>query len=405
MRKIVIIFFFITFLITQPLFSQNNNLNMSIGSNSTSGNTLESYQNLKSHNEHNIYFNLGYSKGNLSSQLYLNFDENNKFSLDNSFTNYRLGIANFNIGKINRVWSFSEQSSLILSSNARPLKAISIKLENKFDTQWLSSNANWSVEIINGETKNSYNGKNSMFLGKRLILTPMKNLHFEFLQSSQWGGENKNINSSLIRALTFGDTNIGRNSEINKMAGFGVSYLISKNENSFRMYGQAIGEDEAGNLPSCYSWMAGLELIISKLKFPTTVAIEAIDTRVDTTLNGFCGPNTMYNNAYYNYINYNTVLGVPIDTEGTSIEFFGKSKINKNLNINYSAKLLTINNNDYLSHRLSSERNSGSVATVGMNWKKNNLKIGGNIIFQNLSLDKAKVKNGATLKLTSSISF
>ena len=37
----------------------------------------------------------------------------------------------------------------------------------------------------------------------------------------------------------------------------------------------------------------------------------------------------MYNNDVYDYINYDTVLGVPIDTEGTSLEFFGQSQINK----------------------------------------------------------------------------
>ena len=55
--------------------------------------------------------------------------------------------------------------------------------------------------------------------------------------------------------------------------------------------------------------MAGLELTAPEMKFPTTVSIEAIDTRVKTTEHGYCGPNTMYNNSVYDYINYDTVLG------------------------------------------------------------------------------------------------
>ena len=50
----------------------------------------------------------------------------------------------------------------------------------------------------------------------------------------------------------------------------------------------------------------------------------------------------MYNNSVYDYINYDTVLGVPIDTEGTSLELFGQSQVNKNLDINYSTKFLSI---------------------------------------------------------------
>ena len=43
------------------------------------------------------------------------------------------------------------------------------------------------------------------------------------------------------------------------MAGFGISYLIPSNIMPLRIYGQAVGEDEAGNLPSCFAYLAGLE--------------------------------------------------------------------------------------------------------------------------------------------------
>ena len=57
----------------------------------------------------------------------------------------------------------------------------------------------------------------------------------------------------------------GKNSDVNKMAGFGLSYSVPLNKNTYRFYSQAIGEDEAGNLPSCFSWMAGLELTVSRI--------------------------------------------------------------------------------------------------------------------------------------------
>ena len=100
----------------------------------------------------------------LSSQLSVNFDDHDKLSFDNSYVNYEKGIANLSIGKVDRIWSFSEKSSLILSSNSRTLEALSLKLENRFNTNWLPSSANWSVELINGSTKNLYNGKNSILM-------------------------------------------------------------------------------------------------------------------------------------------------------------------------------------------------------------------------------------------------
>ena len=130
MQHLLFIFIFSTLLITQPLFAQDTNLKMSVGTSTNSKNTLGLYNNLRPQNKSNINFNLEYSKRNLSSQLSLNFDDYDKLSFDNSYVNYEKGIANLNIGKVDRIWSFSKRSSLILSSNSRPLEALSLKLEN-----------------------------------------------------------------------------------------------------------------------------------------------------------------------------------------------------------------------------------------------------------------------------------
>ena len=405
MYKFFLIFVFAAFLNTQPLFSQNNSLNMSVGTAFNSGNVLGVYNNLRTQNKSNVNFNLEYSKRSLSSQLSLNFDDHDKLSFDNSYVNYEKGIANLSIGKVDRIWSFSEKSSLILSSNSRPLEALSLKLENKFNTNWLPARANWSVELINGSTKNSYNGKNSMLSGARVVISPSDKLNFEFLQTAQWGDQNDKLYSSNIHALLFGNTNDGVNSNINKMAGFGLSYSVPLNKNTYRFYSQAIGEDEAGSLPSCFSCMAGLELTAPEMKFPTTLTIEAVDTRVKKSTHGNCGANTMYNNGTYDYINYDTVLGVPIDTEGTSLELFGQSQVNKNLGINYSTKFLSINDKDYSQHRLSSKHNLGTLTSLGVNWKKDGFNLGGSISYQDLILDKANISNGTIFSLFTSVEF
>jgi hypothetical protein len=405
MYKSLFISIFAILLNTHPLFSQNDNLNMTVGAAFNSKNVLGVYNNLRAQNKSNLNFDLAYSKKSLSSQLSLNFDDQSRLSFENSFVNYKKGITKLSIGKVNRIWSFSKRSSLILSTNSKPLEAISIKFENKFDTQWLPSEANWSFEIINGSTKKSLNGKNSMLSGIRLIIKPSNKLNLEFLQSGQWGDQNSKLYSSNIDALLFGNTNDGVNSNINKMAGFGISYSVPLAENIYRFYSQAIGEDEAGNLPSCFSWMAGLELTAPKIKFPTTISIETVDTRVKKSTHGNCGANTMYNNNFYDYINYDTVLGVPIDTEGVSIELFGQSQINENLGINYSTKFVSINDKDYSEHRLSSIHSLGTITSFGIKWKKDNFDLGGNIGYQNLVLNKAKVSNGTIFSLFTSVTF
>ena len=67
------------------------------------------------------------------------------------------------------------------------------------------------------------------------------------------------------------NTNIGQNAQILiRWPVLALSYSVPLHENTYRFYSQAIGEDEAGNLPSCYAWMAGLELTAPEMKFPTT---------------------------------------------------------------------------------------------------------------------------------------
>ncbi|MDB2361460.1 capsule assembly Wzi family protein [Amylibacter sp.] len=405
MYKFLFIFLSATLLNTQPLFSQDTNFNMNVGTSFNSKNTLGFYNNLRAQNKSKINFNLEYSKRNLSSQLSLNFDDQDKLNFDNSYINYEKGIANLSIGKVDRIWSFSKKSSLILSSNSRPLEALSLRLENKFNMTWLPSPANWSVELINGSTKSSLNGKNSMLSGTRIVISPSKELNFEFLQIGQWGDQNDTLYSSNFDALLFVNTNEEPKSNLNKMAGFGVSYSMPLNKNTFRFYSQTIGEDEAGSLPSCLSWMVGLELTAPKMKFPTTLTIEAVDTRVKRTTNGNCGPNTMYNNSVYDYINYETVMGVPIDTEGTSLEIFGQSQVNNNLDISYSTKFLSINDKDYSQHRLSSKRSLGTITTLGIHWEKDGFDLGGSIGYQNMLLDKAKISNGTIFSLYTSVEF
>lgn len=405
MYKLYFIFVFAIFLNTQPLFSQNDNLNMSVGTAFNSGNVLGVYNNLRIKNKSNVNFNLEYLKRDLSSQLTLNFDDQNKLSFDNSYINYTKGMATFNIGKVNRIWSLSKKSSLILSSNSRPLEALSLRLENKFNMNWLPSTANWSFEIINGSTKTSYNSKNSMLSGARVVISPSDKLSFEFLQTAQWGDKNDKLYSVNTDALLFANTNDGINAAINKMAGFGLSYSVPLNKNTYRFYSQAIGEDEAGSLPSCFSYMVGLELTAPEMKFPTTLTIEAVDTRVKMSKNGNCGANTMYNNGTYDYINYDVVLGVPIDTEGTSLELFGQSQVNKSLGINYSTKFLSINDKDYSQHRLSSKRSLGTITTLGIHWEKDGFDLGGSIGYQNMLLDKANILNDTIFSLYTSVEF
>ena len=404
MKLLALIFIFITFSI-HPIFAQKQPLRVSTFLAYHSENFLDLKNSLRLSDKGISKFNIKYDTDNSASQLALNYDGNNNFNLDGSYFQYTKGIATYGVGAVDRHWSFSDNTSLILSNNARPFESIYLKLKNRFGYDWLPSKANWSLEVFNGFTEGSLNGSKSMLLGMRATLSPVEGLDFELIQTSQWGGNEYNNGISSLGAALFFDTNKGSNSNINKMAGFGISYLIPSNIMPLRIYVQTIGEDEAGNLPSCFAYLAGLEWTNAKITYPTIVGIEAIDTRLDTTTNGNCGPNTMYNNSTYNYTNYGKTMGAAIDTEGTSLALYVRSQISQKIDIEFITKSVVINDNNWSGHRLSSNRKSGLINSLGVSWVKKNISFNGNIYNQDFNLDKANIKSGYGVSFSSSIIF
>jgi hypothetical protein len=403
--KLTVFFIFFIFYSTQPTFAQDQKLRLNTFFAYNSGYFLNSENNLRPSDKIISKFNIKYDTVNSASQLALNYDDHNSFNFDGSYLQYTKGIATYGVGMVDRNWSFSNMTSLILSNNARPSESIYLKLENKFGYSWLPSKADWSLEVFNGFTEFSINGNKSMLLGLRAILSPVEGLDFELIQTSQWGGNGYHNGISSLGAALFFDTNDGSNSNINKMAGFGISYRITDNLIPLRFYGQAIGEDEAGNLPSCFAYLAGLEWKNTKIKYPTIVGIETVDTRIDLTTNRNCGPNTMYNNATYKYTNYGKTMGTAIDSEGTSLALYVRSQLSQKVNIEFSTKSVVINDNNWLGHRLSSNRQSGLINSLGVSWVKNNINFNGDVYFQGFNLDKANIRSGYGLGFSSSIMF
>jgi len=345
-------------------------------------------------------------KGAINSQISVNFKDKKKVNFDQSYFEYNINTVSLGAGKINRSWSFSPNTSLILSTNARPAKSVYLKLKkNKSKNPIFSWIGPWSFETFNSVLSNSTGPNDTMLLGFRTVNEPIKNLKIELVKTSQWGGNGHNSNISALGAAFLGNTNESVNSNINQLAGFGISYSSHINERTFNIYSQFIGEDEAGNLPSCFMKLYGTEFNLGDYRYPTNFGIEVVDTRIDTSTTGYCGPNTAYNNGTYKYINYNTSLGAPVDTEGKSVMIWGSSKLSKNITLNYSTKKVLINDLSWPDHRLSTTQQKGYVTALGTSWVKDAIKIKSEIIYQDFSLNKAKIFGGVSLNLTARISF
>ena len=131
-----LIFFLFTVINIHPVFAQNQTVKMEALIGSHSKHIFGLQNDLRSSDKGEIKFDINYNLNNLSSKLAFNYNGYNKSNLDRSYIQYTKGIATFGIGAIDRQWSFSDKTSLILSHNARPTSSIYLKLENKFGYDW-----------------------------------------------------------------------------------------------------------------------------------------------------------------------------------------------------------------------------------------------------------------------------
>ena len=135
------------------------------------------------------------------------------------------------------------------------------------------------------------------------------------------------------------------------------------------------------------------------------MSFEAIDTRIDKTSEGNCGPNTMYSNSTYDYINNGITMGTAIDTEGTSLGLYFRSLISQKISIEFATKSLIINDNNWSEHRLSSKRKSGLIHSLNASWENDNINFIGYIYNQGLNLNKANIENSYGIGFSSSVTF
>lgn len=356
----------------------------------------------KSHKE----LAVGFSISNFNARISINNPDKNT-SFDGSLIEYKNGLTQIGFGAIDRNWSFSPTSSLILSHNAQPTKSMYFKSgsDERSDLFWLYPLGPWSIEFFNGVQDINTEPEDPMILGVRGVIEPLNGLKFEILQTSQWGGVGTGENLQTLSSAIFGNTNEGKDKEINRMAGFGFSYRFPEKNNYFRIYGQAIGEDEAGSLPSCFMFLYGAEWTNNIKEYPLTFNLEIVDTRIDHTENMNCGPNTAYRNNTYPYTNRSRGMGASIDSEGNSAEFSTKVEISDTTELNYIIKNIHINDKNNSNHRLSSVRQQGVTNSLNLVWRKNKAVFKLGVSHSGLSLDKVNIKSGANIKLSTKFTF
>ncbi len=191
------------------------------------------------------------------------------FALDGSYIAARLGNWSASFGQQERWWGPGWDGSLILSTNARPLPAISIdrRIAEPFETKWLSWIGPWSLHSFIGTMEEERTVPKPYLWGMRGEVKPtiLGGLEIGFFRMIQLGGQGRPEDLSTWADAFLSQDNYGantRNDDLSNEPGnqlAGIDLRWQPIDSPFALYGQVVGEDEDKFLPNCLMFQYGIE--------------------------------------------------------------------------------------------------------------------------------------------------
>jgi len=205
---------------------------------------------------------------NLQGTVVADPDDQKRYRADGSYIGVNVGNFMLSAGLMERWWGPGWDGSLILSTNARPIPSVTLERNytDPFKTKLLSWIGPWRASIAIGEEESHGVAVTGVrFLAARVNFKPRPWLEFGLTRTAQWCGGDRPCGWS-----TFKDLLIGRDNQVegglpsveqpgNQMAGYDMRLRSPWKALPIALYGQMIGEDEAGGLPSRFLGLFGLE--------------------------------------------------------------------------------------------------------------------------------------------------
>ena len=189
--------------------------------------------------------------------------------LDGSYISVRLGNWSTTFGQVDRWWGPGWDGSLILSTNARPIPAISFdrRIKEPFESKWFSWIGPWSVHSFIGRLEKERTIPSPYLWGMRGEFSPsiLDGLEIGFFRMIQLGGEGRpsGFNTWMDAFLSQDNygANTGRNNRLlepgNQLAGIDLRWKVF--DAPLALYGQVVGEDEDKFFPNSLMFQYGVE--------------------------------------------------------------------------------------------------------------------------------------------------
>jgi len=203
----------------------------------------------------------------LNGQVVDNASDGERYRADGSAIGVLLGNYSISLNTLDRWWGPGWDGSLILSNNARSIPSISIdrNFTDRFQTLWLRWLGPWDLAVHYGQFETARHISNARFFGMRFNFKPIPSLEIGLSRTAQWCGNGRPCGLDTFTDLFLGNDNQGEqgigadNEPGNQLAGIDFRWAHELYGLPFAIYGQVIGEDEAGGFPSRFFGQFGVE--------------------------------------------------------------------------------------------------------------------------------------------------
>lgn len=204
---------------------------------------------------------------------------------DGSYVAGILGNWIVSAGYLDRWWGPGWQGSLILSTNARPLPAIGLDRNEPvpFDVPVLRWLGPWKLSTFMGQLESDRDYSNALLFGLRAEFRPHPTLQVAASRAAQWCGDGRPCGLDTFWDLLVGNDNDQALEEQpgNQLGGFDLRWSWPGARVPIALYAQAIGEDEAGFMPSKFLGLFGLEVWGDAWEGTVRAHLEYADTACD----------------------------------------------------------------------------------------------------------------------------
>ena len=242
----------------------------------------------------------------LQAQVVTEPEDGQNLRLDGSYATLLLGNWGVTLGTLERWWGPGWDGSLILSNNARPVPGLTLQriISDPFPWQPFTKLGPWQLVFSTGLLEQERADiRNALLTTVRLNFKPTSHLEIGLSRVAQWGGEGRSEDMHTFFNMLLGQDNSADASGYfepgNQLAGYDIRWVSPVFNLPYAIYGQLIGEDEAGNLPYKFIGLAGMEW------WGTTTSVGAASYRLhveyaDTAVDFYKTPK--FNVAYRHHL-------------------------------------------------------------------------------------------------------